>query len=307
MANTIPSQLQVDEIMGFALEELKYQLLPFKRLGAVFNNVPLKGTNKMLIPYYPLAVSTTATRAEGVAYSSIVTDTVTSYKEITINTSAVQGVGFTQEEAARQPAFDPARHGRLKAQKLLKDVFASIFSVVTAANFPGTTIAATTAANFDESDVNDLMVLCDNANWPEEDRALLLSSAYYGNLLKQPQIIDNSKNPSNGSNFRDGVVRDVLGFDTTKVYNMPENSTEKIVGAALLPGAILMGFSPVPPTDAIREQMHDYQILTDKDTGIALEYRVFANPDTAKEYRIFEIHYGFAVGDSTQLKRIVKP
>lgn len=82
---------------------------------------------------------------------------------------------------------------------------------------------------------------------------------------------------------------------------------EDIQGIAILPSALLIGFAPVPPTDGIRQLLVDYQELRDKYTGLVLQYYHIAYPDTDQEVQTIECHYGYAKGDTDQLKIIRSP
>jgi hypothetical protein len=62
----------------------------------------------------------------------------------------------------------------------------------------------------------------------------------------------------------------------------------------------------VPPTDAIRGDLFDYQELVD-DSGLVLQFYHGADGNTDQEYQTIECHYGFGLGDSDQLKLITTP
>jgi hypothetical protein len=67
----------------------------------------------------------------------------------------VQVISFTSTERARQPFFDPVKHGQLMADKLAYDVLADIMSIINPTNYPGSTLAAMASTSFDENDVAD--------------------------------------------------------------------------------------------------------------------------------------------------------
>ena len=52
MANQFAENLNLDEIAIEVLEGFKRVLLPLNIFSKQFNNVPLKGTNKIVVPYY---------------------------------------------------------------------------------------------------------------------------------------------------------------------------------------------------------------------------------------------------------------
>ena len=389
MANTIDSTLQLTEVLDSTMEALKRRLMPLLAFSTVFRSVQLKGDDTLTVPFYPLATSDSATRAANGSRKALASATATQSKTISNFTNKVQALSFTAAERARQPAFNPEMHGRMKGEKLAYDILAHIFGIVRAADFSGTTIAATTAANFDENDVADLGKICDDQNWPSDGRSLLLNPAFGFNLLKQGQIIDASKRGDGGFSFSNASLGNILGFDVAKVPGMPTNSAtaisitgeaddetittasahglavgdrvifpaltggsgltaatveyfvrtvpstttltvsataggataafttditggtirkyEDVQGIAVLPSALLIGFAPVPPTPAIREQLYDYQEMTDEESGLTLQYYHFADPDTDEEVQTIECHYGFGLGDTAQLKILRTP
>lgn len=386
MANTIDSSLQLTEVLDSSMRAIKRKLLPLLQFSTVYQDVQLKGDGTMAVPFYPLtATGTSATRAANGSRKALATGTATEAKSISNFTNKVQALSFTATEKARQPLLNPEMHGMLKGEALAYDILADIFSCVRGADFTGTSIAAVTAANFDEDEVADLRQICAEEFWPESGRALILNPAYGANLLKQPQIIDASMRGDGGRTFRDGVIGNVLGFDvvetggllarngttltglaaeadtelftkeahglivgdriifpaltggtgitaaTTAYYvkTVPSADTftisatpggdtqaistdvtdgsvrlyENIGGLAILPSAIFIGFAPVPPTAAIRQKLFDYQELKD-DSGLVLQYYHFADEDTDEEVQTIECHYGYAKGDTAQLKII---
>lgn len=381
-AHTIDSALQLTEVLGSAMEALKRRLLVLQMIGAVYRNVALKGDDKMAVPFYPLTgTGTSQTRAANGSRKALATGTSTESRTIENWTNKMQAISFTAREKARQPVFDPVKHGQRKGEALAFDVIGDIFSIVKAKNFTGASIAST-AGNFDENDVGDLRTACVTDLWPEGNRSLILSPAYGTNLLKQPQIIDASRRGDNGASFRDGKIGDVLGFGVGETPGLPSNNGtafaitaattdvisavahslsdgdrvifptltggagltaasvayfvrdktadtfkvsatyggaavdittaytagtcrlyEDVMGIACLDSAILIGFAPVPPTPAIRDQLFDYQELID-DSGLVIQYYHFADPDTDEEVQTMECHYGYGLGDAAQLKII---
>ena len=302
MANTIDSSLQLTEILDSALTAFKRAVVPLNAFSTVYADVALQGDDTVDVPYYPLATDASASRNADGSYKALVTDTDTQVKTITIDTNKVQGLSFTGRERARQPVFDPEKHGMIKGEKLGYDIVADVLSVVTAANFAGSTIAASAAADFDEEDVADLAQLCDEAEWSSIGRSLILNPAFHYNLVKQPAILDRSQSGSNSLNT--GDLPNIMGFTLFCSNGVPANGAENIAGFAVTDSAILCAFAPVPPSDGVRQLLVDYQQVTDPDTGATLEYKRIAYPDTDEEAQFIEAHYGYAVGEAAALKRV---
>jgi hypothetical protein len=224
-ANTIDSSLQLTEVLGSAMEALKRRLLVLKQLGAIYRDVALKGDDKMAVPFYPLtATGTSVTRTATGSRLALASSTATEARTIENWTNKVQAISFSATDRARQPMFDPVKHGQRKGEALAFDVIADIFSMVKAKTFTGTSIPNPTAANFDENDVGDLRTACVNDYWPEMGRSLILSPAYGTNLLKQAQIIDSAKRGDGGMAFRDVIIGQVLGFDIGETPGLPTNN-----------------------------------------------------------------------------------
>jgi hypothetical protein len=303
MANTIDAGLQLDTVLDTIYTAFKRAIAPLKVFSTVFSNVPLKGSNEVNVAYYPLV--TTASAAFTTTYSALAHSTATDIRTINVNKRMAQVISFTSAERARQPIFDPEKHGQLMADKLVYDVMADILSIVTAANYPGSTIAASLSTAFDENDVADLAQKCMEDFWPAAGRGLVLNPAFWYAVVRRPLIIQVDQH-GNATGQTEGDFARLLGFDAYGSAGVPVNGVEKIAGFAAMPSAILVASAPIPPAPAVRAVMTDYRQLSD-ESGIALEYRMFGNADTDTAYQSVEFNYGYAKGESAALKRITTP
>jgi hypothetical protein len=316
MANTIDSQLQLTEILDSALTAFKRSVVSLNAFSTVYRDVSLKGDDTVDVPYYPLATDASASRDAAGSYKALVTDTDTQTKTITINKNKVQGLSFTGREVSRQPVFDPVKHGQIKGEKLGYDIVADVLSVVTKANFSGNTIAATTAANFDEEDVADLAQDCEEAEWPKTPRSLILNPAFHYNLVKQPALIDLSQSGSNVLNT--GMLPNIMGFDTYCSNGVPTNNGTATactfanasdvftdVAHGLTNNDIVQLAGTAVPTGFSTST--DYYVISATDDTFQLSATeggaaVDASDDgTDVTYQLFERLAGFAVGPSAVL------
>ena len=225
MANTIDSELQLTTVLDTAMRALKRRLLPLLSFSTVFRNVPLRGNDKIALPYYPLhGVGTSSTRTATGSYKALAENTSVNSRVIENFTNKTKVISFNSRERARQPQLNPEMHGMLMGEALAYDVLKDIFKVVRAADFTGDTITAVSAANFDENDVGDLRKLCSDAYWPDSSRSLILNPSYATNLLKQAQIIDAGKRGDGGASFREGVLSRILGFDVYESAGLHTNN-----------------------------------------------------------------------------------
>jgi hypothetical protein len=295
--NTISSELQITNILDGALRALKQSLIPLQAFTTVYRNVPLLGTDKVAVPFHPLETAA-STDFDG---TYVMANSTTNVREVTVNKRKYQSMGFTSSELARQPQLNLSEIGLKKGFKLAEDVIKDILSSVTLANF-GTAVHTGSAANFDIADVIDIRQACDEAYWPQTNRSLFIDASYDANMLKQTNI---SKALDFGGSeaIREGRIAQLVGFNYFPSTLIPTNS-QNLKGFAVTDNAILVAFSPVPPAGSLANVVN-YQSLTDETTGLTVEYRSWADPDTDSTRDVIEINYGYAKGDAAAIKRIV--
>ncbi len=299
MANTIPAALKRDVILNNAMRAFKRRILPVMAFATVFRNVQLLGTNKILIPYYPLDGEATVD-FNGTYTAGNVSDVQT--KEVTVNKRKYQSLSFTGDEWNRQPYLAIEKIVMMKVEKLAADILDDIFSVVTAANFGATTLPAVAANAFDLDDVLTLRRLCTVDRWTSVGRSLILDAGHYEYLLKDARL--GNQNAGSTDPVREGRLGGkVAGFEAYEVASLPGNA-ENLVGMAILPSAMAVAFSPITPPPAVRATLSEYQVITDADSGLSLEYRVWGDPATDTQKEIIECNYGYAKLETAALKRI---
>lgn len=296
MAITISADLKRAVIINEAMKAFKKRLLPLGLFSTAFNSVPLEGTNEVVVPYFPLESSASKNFNGTYEFG----DGNIGSKKITINKRKYQSLKFTSEELARQPYFDLVAIGQAKGAKLAEDVLIDILSVITAANF-GDAVATSTAANFDVDDVIDIRTACAQANWPEMNRGMILDSSYIGNLQKS--IVSQGGAATFGFTPL-GELPTLQGFRLAE-FNLTPNNSENLVGFVVNPSAILVGFSPIAPAPSVMKTLSEYSYISDPDTGLTLEYRAWGDPDSDTSKEVIECNYGFAVGETAALKRII--
>lgn len=299
MANTIPAALKRDVILNNAMRQFKRRILPVMAFATAFRNVPLQGTNKVLVPYFPLDASASS---DFNGTYTIGNDSEVQTKEVSVTKRKYQSLSFTSEEWNRQPFLDVEKIVMMKVEKLAADVLADIFGVITAANYPETTISAVAAGAFDLDEVLNMRRICNESDWTEIGRSLVLDSGHVENLLKDSRL--GNQNAGSTAPVRDGRFGGrIAGFEPFEVPNMPEND-ENLKGFAVIPSAMAVAFAPIEPAPAVRKALQEYSLVTDGDTGLTLEYRVWGDPDTDKQKEVIECNYGFNVLEGKALKRI---
>lgn len=300
MANTISADLQLDLILSSALEAFAQLVTPLALFSTVFRDVPLQGTNKVLVPYYPVETAASKDYAGSYVFDKG-TDTQT--KEVTVNKRKYQPLSYTSDELARQPAFDPERLGRLKGEKLALDILADIFSVVTLANF-GTAIFVGAASAFDVDDVIDIKTALTQAKWVGS-RGIIVDPTYTGGLAKDMVTQGGVATFARDALGAPLTFPTLCGFSFAESNIIPANG-ENLVGMVSHGGGagVLTAFSPIQPAPAVLANLTRYEVVTDEASGISLEYRSWGDPDTDTEKHTIEANYGYNVGDPAALKRM---
>lgn len=293
------SALKLDKILRNGIRALKKRLSPVLALSTVMRDQVLTETNKVQVPFY--ALETMTSKDFDGSYNFAGGDGTVAAREVTVNKRKYQTLEFTSKELRRNSVVDLNMVMQLKIEKLAEDILNDIWSVVTNANF-GAAIFTGAASTFDRSDLVDIRSDLSQVNWPHAGRSLILESDYEGALVKEATAVATE---DGDTVRREGSVKRLVGFDLFEHPNMPGNG-ENLVGAAVLPYAILTAFSPIEPADEVKDNLSDYKIITD-DQGapLSLEYRSWGDPNSDTARRIIEVNYGYAKGDAAQLKRLV--
>lgn len=310
MSNTLTTGLKRDTIAEAVLTALLSQLTPLGLFSTAFRDIPLQGTDKMQVPYYPAVTAASKDFSGSYEFDN---GSSTQSKEIAIDQRKYQPASYTSAERARQPNLDPQKLGMMKGHKLAEDIIADILSLVVAGTYGNTALsgdnydAATklvsTYANFDMDDVVDLETIADSRKWPVVGRGLILKPSYLGNVKKD--LVSDGGLATYGFNpaGRPETFPMLNSFNVAQSTLIPGNS-ENLTGIAVYPSALLVGFSPIEPSDRAKAVI-DYQRYTSPETGLTLEYRAWFDPDEDTEKEVFEVNYGRAAGETGALTRIV--
>lgn len=300
--NNIDAGLQRQVILMDLLRAFEQRILVLTAFCKTFNSVPLEGTDKIDVPYFPLQ---TAASTDWVAATGYVAgDTTENTREITVNKRKYQCMAFTSQELRRQPYQNWAQLAIMNGEKLATDVDLDVMSVITAANFGAASLTIPAAA-FNSDNVVDLEVVATDVNWPMTSRSLVLTSSYYGSLLKDPAF---KSALAYGSSDPIQMARIANAYGFQNIFNMPASllpaNGENLVGWINHLNAVLVATSPIMPTPDVRAVMTQYDVMVSPTLGIALEYRRFGNAQLDKTLEAVECNYGFTKGIDAALKRI---
>jgi len=318
--NTVPAQLQQQFIMqDVVIRDFARRVIGLDMFSTVFRNVPLLGLDTVDVQYYDL--DSTASAPYAGSYDSLVSSSVGSYKQITVgwgpskdgdigkgHARLVQALSFTSQEFARQPFLNIAQRAALKAEKLAFDIFQDVLSVVKVANFPNLLDAGNVITKsydqFSSDDLADLKVAC--KKWPSVGRGLMIDSAYDGNLIKDPTFKSAYQIALDSVKSRGELMPEMYGFKYLENPNIPDNGI-KLRGLAFWKYAILVAFAPVPPVEEVRRAGTNWELYTDADSEVSLEYRTYGSNSADTATHVIESNYGYTPGLLSAIKPIVTP
>ncbi len=239
-SNAIAAGLQQDLILDSALMAFQEILMPLALFSTAFYDVPLKGTDIVRVPYYPIET------AASIDYNGSYTfpnGTDTQSKPVTINKRKYQPLSFTSSELRRQPKFDPEILGRLKGVKLAEDILQDVMSIITLANFSAAVFTGG-ASDLTVDDVIDLGATASGLKWPANGRGIVVGPTYTAGVQKD--LVANKGISTFGKDPAGNVMAfpGLAGFSWSTTNIIPDNA-ENLVGFMTFRSAVLVAFSPI--------------------------------------------------------------
>jgi hypothetical protein len=139
---------------------------------------------------------------------------------------------------------------------------------------------------------------------PVTERALVLDSAFYSNLLGDERISFSYLMQMSQPTLMEARIPRLYGFDIYETTILPGNS-ENLAGFAAHPRGLAVAMRYLQPISA--PSYLEAGPVTDPETGLTLGYRRYYDTDSGKMIAAFECVYGFKVAVAAGIKRIVKP
>lgn len=296
MANSIAG-VNDDIISQGVLRGFLQGIAPLGAFSTNFSSDAAKRGDKVSVLRDNTAIDAAATKTTHAAYT--IQDCDSDAVEISLGQPTYVSWSLDDVEVASSSVLSLDVYGQRKGNKLAATVLAGIWSEITAANF-GTAAFTGAASTFDEDDVVDIKDACDDDEWPEEGRALILSNAYYNALLKSADLKDASAYGS-PSVIQDGKVPMLSGFKLIRSSLIPGNS-ENLVGFAARPEAIAAAMRYLQPQEG--HKYHRAERIED-ESGITLGLRQWYDESKGTNNRVVECVYGYETGIGTAINRMV--
>ena len=209
--------------------------------------------------------------------------------------------GLQDAELADNSIMSIERFARQKGFNLAKAVLLDIWSVVTAANF-GAAVFTGISSTFDADDVADIETACDEADWPETDRGLIMKPAYHGALVKD-NAVQGTLGVENSGALAGSIIKQIHNFNAFKSNVVPANG-ENLVGMAVLPDSILIAMRYMAPQEG--HKYYQAMPVTDPNgSGFTIGFRDWYDENEGRRKKVLECSYGYLKGNPAALKRLV--
>jgi hypothetical protein len=213
---------------------------------------------------------------------------------------------FSSVELRRQPYVNWQKLAQQNANKLGVDIFSDIISkVITAANF-GATVKSVAAPLFTGDDIADLSEVGTGLYWPEIGRSLALNHTYRTPLLKDPTFKQYLSAGTTDA-LRKAQIQEAYGFENIDIVPNLTNYTpanENLIGWICWMYAVLVATAPIMPTEEVRALLTRYDLATDPETGITIEYRRSGDTTLDQTTETAECSYGAGKGVDNALRRL---
>jgi hypothetical protein len=219
--------------------------------------------------------------------------------DISINQRKYVSWQLGTDELANNPQISLDTFADNKGFQLAKAVYQDVFGLITNANF-GAPIFTGPAENLDSHDVSDMETTLDDAEWPDDNRSLILKPTYHGAIVKDARV-EGDLGVQGNMVLTDSRVPRLHNFDLYKSAYVPANG-ENLKFVAIHPDAILIAGRVLEPEDVAKKSII-FETFTHEETGITIVYREWYDPNEDKVKRVFEHTYGRRVGNTAAAKR----
>lgn len=308
----VSAGLKRDYITGFSLDAYSKVMVDLREIFTIVPNpMPLEGTNKVRVPYFPLAnleVRDFLYRGKGTGNGNDEGYIVDGgYKptdrEVEVNIRKYLGINYTSEQLARTPIITLERVYAEAGKNLGYNMWRTLCGYITVLNY--TQVYPVNALGIKLNKWNldaviDLKTMVDNLQWPEGNRKLVMNTAYANELLKS-RILQTVGSTSTAI-ITDGDIDRLTKFKLITAVNLPDNS-ENLVGFATQSDSLLVVNAPIKPA----QLTCSYETYTDPSTGLVLEARGWDDNKMDERNWTLEVNFGAAVVFPEGLVRITQP
>lgn len=297
MANTLTT-LTDTIITNAAIEAFTAAIAPLKAFSRNVSPEPAERGDKVKV--LSVAAATAATDfVAGTGYT--MQDSTAEGLDVSLDQHKFVSWHVNDTELSKNPQLNIEIFGRQKGFQLAKAVLQNIWAQITAANF-GAAAFTGASGTFDADDVADVEKICDDADWPQMDRGLILSTAYHTALVKDNQVQGTLGVDESGV-LSDSRIRRLHNFDLYKSTLIPANG-ENLVGMAVNPDALLVAMRYLAPQEG-NKYFQAAPITDPNGSGFTIGFRDWYDENEGRRKKVLECVFGKLKGNAAALKRLV--
>ncbi len=309
---SIDSSLKQHVIMRTALEQ--FAIITgdvLKLFTTVFKNVPLQGTDTILVPYYPLwnvepkpfyypgKSPNPSTYPEGYVSD---TDYDVISKPIVCNRREHIGLRWNSYDINRTPFYDINKFVRGMATSLGVKINKLTQGQIKENNFPYTAFASPITLNqLTSTKLADVYAKCQLMNWLPIEQQMVLHTLAATELKKDPYVLSYAHSNQDDT-LKRGKLPMIQNFVIHENANIPDNG-EGLIGYVCMPEALGVVNAPIRMDENIPGR---YGQETDPDSNLTLEIRWGGDFKTDTAFVYLEFNCGFGVLEPNALLRMVK-
>ena len=281
-----------------ALQPFMASLLPMRAFSTNFSPEPADKLDTVRVP----VVGAPSPSSDFAGSYTQNADSTIDVVPVQLNRHKFKTIHVTAREAAETAlnVLDTLVSSAVK--QLAQDILQDIFSEITQANYGDPAINPLAPSSFDYKKILAVREVCAAAKMPVSDRALVLDSAYFTNLLGDDIVAKSYMPPIAQPGVVEGLIRRLAGFDIYETVILPENG-EKLAGFAAHPSCLAVAMRYLEPVANYDEA----GAVTDPETGLTFGYLRYTEIQSNRIFVTVECLYGFKVAIAAGLERIVKP
>ena len=300
MGNTF-TNVNRTKVQKEIVEALAIGLAPLNVFTLSVGSDPMEKNQFVNVPLIGLgSASTNATNYED-GNTSVVG------KQVNLNTNLSSSWHITAVEASKQDTDYWEKTARQKAYEVAYAARLAALNLVVRASYGTSTEKVLLSTACDSDALFDIRnTVMNTLKWSRQEGAsLVLDGSYYANLGKDPAVKDLSA--SGAMTAQTGLVAKHAGFDIYEdgqiASSTPYGATEYLRGFACLPQAMALAIRPPAQVGTAGYEVNE--VISDPETGIALNYREWINTSTNTLWGTIECLFGGIAVDGNALYRIV--
>lgn len=218
--------------------------------------------------------------------------------DVVINRHKFVSWSMTDTELSLNPIVNVEDFGRQFGANLGRAVLQDIWSLITAAQFPGN-VPVGPASDFDSDNLIDVKAGCDARDWPKAMRNVVLEAAHFNGLLKDGSL-KNAAAYGGPEAIRAGEIPALVGFGIYDSTLVP--GVGNLCGFATMQDAILVAMRYLAPQEG---NTYFQAGPVSSEGGMTIGFRDYYDNRAGRRIQVLEANYGFLRGNQNALIRLL--